>query len=194
VSLLPNKPSLANSARVRRSADEGDAVASDEDRDSVDGYKTDEEDRNVKADTSADTSADRDDAAANDSAELADVTADESASGREDRHSPSPAPQGASCTEGGRFRGRANGNAFSFGDTPAVDALCPLMGRVVLYDSHASNAEPVFAVKQPVAPDLKSVLSSLASKFSPIRSEFFVSSHSCCILKCWWHNMTDTSM
>jgi hypothetical protein len=52
-----------------------------------------------------------------------------------------------------------------------------VMGRVVLYDSRASNAEPVFAVKQPVAPDLKSVLSSLASKFSPIRSQFSVRSH-----------------
>ena len=172
MSLLPTKPLLANSAHVRRSTDEGDAVASDEDRDSVDGCKTDEEDRNVKADTSADR-----DEAADDSAELADVTADESASGQDDRRSPSPAPQGASRTEGGRFRGRANGNVLSFGDAPAVDALCPLMGRVVLYDSRASNAEPVFAVKQPVAPDLKLVLSSLALKFSPIRSESFVLSH-----------------
>jgi hypothetical protein len=52
------------------------------------------------------------------------------------------------------------------------------MGRVVLYDSRAANAVPVFAVKQPVAPDLKSVLSSLALKFSPIRSKLAVCS--CC--------------
>jgi hypothetical protein len=176
VSLLPKKPLLANSARVRRSADEGDAVASDVDGDSVNGCKADEEDGNIKTNTSA-NHASQDAAAADDSAELAEVTADEGAIGQDHRRSPSPAPQGASRTVGGHFHGRANGNAPSFGDTSALDPLCPLMGRVVLYNSRASNAVPVFAVKQPVAPDLKSVLSTLASKFSPIRSEFFVSSH-----------------
>ena len=172
MSLLPNKPALANSARVRRSADEGDAAASDELGDSVDEAEISEESNDVKADASADR-ANQDEAAADDSADPADVTADKSAIGQEDRHSPSPALQGASRTEGGWFRGRATGNAFKFGDTTVLDPSCPLMGRVVLYDSQAANAVPVFAVKQPVAPDLKSVLSSLASKFSPIRSESF---------------------
>ena len=86
---------------------------------------------------------------------------------------------GASRTEGGQFRGRAAGNAFTFGDTMALDTISPLMGRIVLYDSRATNAVPVFAVKQPVAPDLKSVLSSLALKFSPIRSQLAICSCRC---------------
>jgi hypothetical protein len=170
VSLLPVKPVLANFARVRRSVDEVDAALSDGEGNSVDEAEADEE-----ADRRADQGG-RDQAADDPSV---DVTADDSAVEQEDHRSPSPTLQGASRTDGGRIRGRAAGNAFTFGETTTVDPIVPLMGRVVLYDSRAANAVPVFAVKQPVAPDLKSVLSSLASKFSPIRSESAIPSCHC---------------
>ena len=103
-----------------------------------------------------------------------DGTADEGVdTGQEDHHSPSPAPQGASRTTGGVFRGHARGNAFKPGDAVLDDLMpLPLMGRIVLYDKSAANAEPLCVTRQPVAADLKSVLSSLAEKFSPIRSRF----------------------
>jgi hypothetical protein len=116
-------------------------------------------------DNNADVNGDLDD----DQAAAADKSA-------EDRCSPSPALHGASCTDGGQFRGCAAGNAFTFGDTTTLDPISPLMGCIVLYDSRAANAVPVFAVKQPVASDLKSVLSSLVSKFSPIRSKLAICS------------------
>ena len=54
VSLLPVKPVLANFARVRRSADEVGAAASDGEGNSVDEGEADKEDRDLESDTSAD--------------------------------------------------------------------------------------------------------------------------------------------
>jgi hypothetical protein len=155
-SLLPNKPVLANQGRVRRSVNEDATAVSDED---VNGGVAEETGHGETT--------------APDSGAEAEVTADESGdTGPEDRGSPSPAPQGASRTVGGHLRGRASGNAPNFGDA-AVDGpvIPPLIGRVILYDNRAPDAVPVFAIKQPVATDLKSVLSSLAMKFSPVRSK-----------------------
>jgi hypothetical protein len=44
------------------------------------------------------------------------------------------------------------------------------MGHILLYDNRAATAVPIFMVKQPVVADLKSVLSTLALKFSPVQS------------------------
>lgn len=168
ISLLPKKPVLANEGRVRRSINEDVTPVSDEDLDGVA-----DETRHGKA-------------TAPDSGAEAEVTADESGdTGPEDHRSPSPAPQGASRTVGGHLRGRASGNVPNFGDTAIHHPVTPaLMGRVVLYDNRAPDAVPIFAVKQPVAADLKSVLSSLATKFSPVRSKSFVnfkiSAHALC--------------
>ena len=184
VSLLPNKPALANLGRVRRSANDNDAFASDEE-DSVNEDKAVEGNGPSRANARADQADHADHAdAAQDSGDQAEVTADESGdTGGEDHRSPSPAPQGASRTAGGHSRGRAQGNAFNFGDTAAArdPVTPPLMGRVLLYDNRAANAVPIFAVKQPVVADLKSVLSTLALKFSPVRSMCFA--YLCCDLR-----------
>src|SRR6202020_918772 len=61
-------------------------------------------------------------------------------------HEPSLAPQmdvfedvqGASCTTGGLFRGRAVGNFYNMGDRwepTRVQVSGPLMGKVLIYDS-----------------------------------------------------------
>jgi hypothetical protein len=81
------------------------------------------------------------------------------------------------------LRGRAHGNAPNVSDTAAArDPMTPpLMGRVLLYDNRAATAVPIFVVKQPVVADLKSVLSMLALKFSPVRSMCLA--YLCCDLR-----------
>jgi hypothetical protein len=184
VSLLLNKPALANLGCVRRSADNHDAFVSN-DEDSVDENEANERNGPSTVSARADQADQADHAnAAQDSGDQAEVTADESGNtGGEDRRSPSPAPQGASRTAGGHLRGRAHGNAFNFSDNAAAHdpVTLPLMGHVLLYDDRAANAVPIFAVKQPVVADLKSVLSTLAMKFSPVRSMHF--SYLCCDLR-----------
>jgi hypothetical protein len=84
--------------------------------------------------------------------------------------------QGASHTTGGIFRGRAMGNVYNIGDTwEAADtavASGPVMGRVLLYNSHDIDAKPVISIMHAVTPILKPVLRKLADRYSPIRSEF----------------------
>jgi hypothetical protein len=175
--LLPKKPVLASSARVRRSTNEDHTASSDDREDSIDGAA--ESDGHSEMNRSTDR-AKKSHGSAPESGDQAEVTADESGStGGEDHRSPSPAPQGASRTQGGHFRGQANGNASTFADNATREPVMPpLMGRVVLYDNQAADAVPIFAVKQPVANELGLVLSALASKYSPVRSMFrFASLH-----------------
>lgn len=173
VSLLPNKPVLANPVRARRAPDEHDVAVSDDHGNSSDEVQ----------DTKAKKGVHRAGGHAAHRAEPADITADDSGTGEEDCRTPSPGLQGASRTEGGHFRGRASGNAPAFGDTAqdtGLDLVSPLMGHIVLYDSHAVNGAPLFFVSQPVAHDLKSILPALSSKYSPIRSMSLV----VCIVPC----------
>jgi hypothetical protein len=173
VSLLPDKPVLVNRVRARRALDEHDAAASDDHGNSSDEVQDTKAKKGVHRAGGHDTH----------HADPADITADESGTGEEDRRTPSPGLQGASRTEGGHFRGRASGNAPAFGDTTqdtGLDLVSPLMGHVVLYNSQAVNGAPLFFVSQPVAPNLKSILPALSSKYSPIRSMSSV----VCIVRC----------
>lgn len=86
-----------------------------------------------------------------------------------------PDLQGASRTTGGILRGHARGNTFNIADADetAAHQLQPeYYGRVLVYESKAADAKPVFTIKHHVTPHLKPVLIELGRKHSPIRSKF----------------------
>ena len=86
-----------------------------------------------------------------------------------------PDLQGASRTTGGILRGHARGNTFNIADADetAAHRLQPeYYGRVLVYESKAADAKPVFTIKHHVTPHLKPVLIELGRKHSPIRSKF----------------------
>ena len=85
-------------------------------------------------------------------------------------HTPSPHNQGAFRIAGGILRGHAKGNVFSFVDDQehVVEAQAPIVGRVLVYESRLTGAEPSFSMKQQVTPSLKDVLLRLGEKQSPI--------------------------
>jgi hypothetical protein len=49
-------------------------------------------------------------------------------------------------------------------------ARAKIVGRVLVYDSRLSGAEPSFSMKQEVTPTLKHVLARLGERQSPVRS------------------------
>ena len=87
---------------------------------------------------------------------------------------PSPDLQGASRTTGGVFRGRAVGNVLNVADavmmSTAEDPGPAITGRVLIYENKTDN-EPAFTMKHIVTSDLRPILTRLAEKHPPIRSE-----------------------
>jgi hypothetical protein len=90
-----------------------------------------------------------------------------------------PRPQGSSRTTGGILRGRALGNAYNVADFDEVmDELHPIPGRVLVYSSNEDPAnlsiqtmKPSTFIKHDVTRSIQPVLTKVAEKYSPIRSE-----------------------
>lgn len=87
---------------------------------------------------------------------------------RDDDHDVDENLQGASCTVGGIFRGRAVGLAPAFADLEpeTANAVLQIKGRVVL---HVDDKSMPYSMAQPVGSDLPSVLNGLAKVYSPIK-------------------------
>jgi len=93
-----------------------------------------------------------------------------------DSHIDSPHDlQGASCTTGGLFHGRAVGNVFNVGDAKGIleSELGSLVGKVKVFrpgdDPSAKKAQMTLKVK--VGGNLTPVLHELAKRYSPVKSE-----------------------
>ena len=96
-------------------------------------------------------------------------------------HSPTtpPHPHGSSRMTDGVFRGRALGNKVNAADFKDVkDVLHPIPGKVYVYSSNQDPAslsiesmKPSAFIKYIVMTSIESVLTKVAEKYSPIRSE-----------------------
>ena len=90
-----------------------------------------------------------------------------------------PHLHGSSRVMGGILRGRALGNTFNAADFQDVeDVLHPMPGKVFVYSSNQDPAnlsiqtmKPSAFIKHDVTPSIQPVLSKVAEKYSPIRSE-----------------------
>ena len=177
----------ANVDSAEAEAEDADANREDADAVAEDADSEDKADSEEKDDDSED--ADAEDVIAHDEAARNldttmhhhDNTSDHSdvddsharLSAKADVCTPSPKPQGASRTDGGIIRGRANGNVFNFSDVEkdlVPDQTQPrVVGRVLVYDDQKSD-EPCFSVKQEVTDNLKVILTCLGDRHSPVRS------------------------
>ena len=96
-------------------------------------------------------------------------------------HSPTtpPHPHGSSRMTDGVFRGRALGNKLNAADFKDVkDVLHPIPGKVYVYSSNQDPAnlsiesmKPSAFIKHIVTTSIEPVLTKVAEKYSPIRSE-----------------------
>jgi len=86
-------------------------------------------------------------------------------------HSPQSShldPQVASCIKEGIFCGQALDNVFNMADAPDLqnfDGLGfhpPLQGKVLLFNSYDTEAEPIMLINHVVTPDLRPVLKKIA--------------------------------
>jgi hypothetical protein len=90
-----------------------------------------------------------------------------------------PRLYGSSRTTGGLFRGHALGNTLNTADfNDLEDVFHPVLGRVLVYSSKEDpanlsiqNMKPSAFIKHNVTPSIKPVLTKVAEKFSPIKSE-----------------------
>ena len=90
-----------------------------------------------------------------------------------------PPPHGSSRMTGGIFRGNALGNALNTADfDDVVDVLHPILGKVFVYSSNQDPAnlsiqdmKPSAFIKHIVTSSIKPILTKVAEKYSPIRSE-----------------------
>jgi hypothetical protein len=82
---------------------------------------------------------------------------------------------------GGILRGRALGNTVNVADLQDgfEDLLHPISGRVLLFHSNDNpanlsiqNMKPTTYIKHSVTSSIRPVLSKVAEKYSPIRSEY----------------------
>jgi hypothetical protein len=92
-----------------------------------------------------------------------------------------PHPRGSSRMTGGIFRGNALGNSLNTADfNDTVNVLHPILGKVLVYSSNQDPAnlsiqdmKPSAFIKHNVTLSIKPVLTKVAEKYSPIRSESF---------------------
>jgi hypothetical protein len=90
-----------------------------------------------------------------------------------------PRLHGSSRTTGGILRGRALGNALNAADfNDGGDELYPNLGKVLVYSSNQDPAnlsiqtmKPSAFIKHIVTSSIQPVLTKVAEKYSPIRSE-----------------------
>lgn len=90
-----------------------------------------------------------------------------------------PRPHGSSRMTGGIFRGNALGNAINSADfNDAADVLHPILGKVLVYSSNQDPAnlsiqdmKPSAFIKHDITSSIKPILTKVAEKYSPIRSE-----------------------
>jgi hypothetical protein len=93
-------------------------------------------------------------------------------------HSP-PRLHGSSRMTGGILRGHALGNAFNAADfNDVTDVYHPIRGKVLVYSSNQDpanlsiqNMKPSAFIKHIVTSSIQPVLTKVAEKYSPIRSE-----------------------
>jgi len=100
-------------------------------------------------------------------------------------HSPPTSPpraRGSSRMTGGIFRGHALGNSLNTADFDDVtDVFHTVPGKVLVYSSNEDpanlsiqNMKPSAFIKHDVTPLIKPILTKVAEKYSPIRSELFI--------------------
>ncbi|KAK2459267.1 hypothetical protein APHAL10511_008716 [Amanita phalloides] len=80
--------------------------------------------------------------------------------------------QGASCTIGGHFRGRALGNIFNAGDAKDVmEGDTTMIGKVKIFRAgeDPSTTKPQMTMKVKVGSNLAPVLGQLAKRYSPVK-------------------------
>ena len=90
-----------------------------------------------------------------------------------------PRPYGSSRTTDGIFRNRALGNTYNAADfSDVADVLHPIPGKVLVYSSNQDPAnlsiqtmKPSAFIKHDVTRSIQPVLTKVAEKYSPIRSE-----------------------
>jgi len=90
-----------------------------------------------------------------------------------------PHPYGSSRMTGGLFHGRALGNTLNIADfDDVIDELHPVPGRVLVYSSNEDpanlsiqNMKPSAFIKHNITSSIKPVLTKVAEKYSPIKSE-----------------------
>jgi hypothetical protein len=98
----------------------------------------------------------------------------------------SPHLQGSSRMTGGIFRGNALGNSLNTADfKDAMDVFHPISGKVFVYSSNQDPAnlsirdmKPSAFIKHDVTPFIKPVLTKVAEKYSPIKSELIYENNS----------------
>lgn len=92
-------------------------------------------------------------------------------------NSPAHTLQGASRTTGGLLRGHALGNTANLADFHDIEPISfmpvqPAPGRVRVYQSRDAT-KPAMTLRHEVTSTLHPVLSTLAGRYSPVRSKYF---------------------
>ena len=94
-----------------------------------------------------------------------------------------PRLHGSSRTTGGLFRGHAVGNVLNAADheDDPGNIFHPIPGKVFVYCCNGDPAnmtiqdmKPTTFIKHSVTSSMRSVLTKVADKYSPIRSQFFL--------------------
>ena len=98
-----------------------------------------------------------------------------------------PPPHGSSRMTGGILHGHALGNASNAANfNDALDLFYPIPGKVLVYSSNqdpanlsVQNMKPTTFIRHDVTSSIQPVLSKVAEKYSPVRSELFLIINHC---------------